>query len=339
MQPIADHPSRPRRFPVPVAPALDVARHLTDEVPLPGHGQTRRRWQVLATLAEHDLTTARVVEAHLDAVAILAEGETEVPAESTWGVFAAEAASARLEAHGPAVAAGDQPWTLTGTKPWCSLAGELSHALVTAHTPQGRRLFAVDLAAGRRDGTVTVEPGAWHSRGLVDVPSGPVRFSGVPAHPVGEAGWYLHRPGFAHGGIGVAACWFGGAAGVAKPLLTSDRTDLLTQRSRGTVDLRLRCARLALDDAAALVDAGAATGTDGELLAARTRSIVAEAAEVVLSEVGHALGPAPLTFDRAHATRVADLTVYLRQHHGDHDVAAVGQMLTKTAPETTQWPW
>lgn len=143
----------------------------------------------------------------------------------------------------------------------------------------------------------------------------------------------------------MAACWFGGAAGVARPLLDSPRDDLLTERSRGAVDLHLRTARLALDAAAADVDAGRAAGPAGELLAARTRSIVAAAAEAVLTEVGHALGPAPLTFDAAHAARVADLTVYLRQHHADRDVAAVGQLLRDAAPdggadrEEGRWPW
>jgi alkylation response protein AidB-like acyl-CoA dehydrogenase len=312
---------------------LEVARRLTDQTPLPGAGETRRRWQILATLARTNLTTARIVEAHLDAVAILAEAGRPVPRGSTWGVFAAESADELLRAE-PQVSS----WRLDGGKPWCSLAGELSHALVTAHTGQGRRLFAVDLEAARAEGTVRVRPHAWHSRGLLDVPSGPVGFSGVVAEPVGEAGWYLNRPGFAHGGIGVAACWFGGAVGVAAPLFASGRNDPLTQRSRGLVDLRLRSARLALEAAASDVDTGRATGVDGELLAVRTRSVVAEAAEVVLSEVGHALGPAPLTFDRDHAARVADLTVYLRQHHADHDVAAVGEMLTKVTPEETQWP-
>ncbi|WP_432560903.1 acyl-CoA dehydrogenase [Kineococcus sp. SYSU DK003] len=317
-----------------ITAALQVASHLTHQAPLPGRGETRRRWQVLATLAERDLTLARVTEAHLDAVAILAEAGTSVPAGTTWGVFAAEAPAARLEEH---------DGVLQGTGPWCSLADDLSHALVTAHTPAGRRLFAVDLAAGRAAGTVEVETGTWHSRGLVDVPSGPVHFRGAPAEPVGEVGWYLQRPGFAHGGIGVAACWFGGAVGVARPLLTSDRDDPLTRRSRGLVDLRLQVARLALDAAASAVDTGRAVGAAGELLAARTRSIVAAACEDVVTEVGHALGPAPLTFDAAHAARVADLTVYLRQHHAARDVAAVGEMvgelLDKTGPEETRWPW
>ena len=47
----------------------------------------------------------------------------------------------------------------------------------------------------------------------------------------------------------------------------------------------------------------------------------------MLGVVGRALGAGPLAHDREHATRVADLTVYLRQHHGERDLAALGATL------------
>ena len=52
----------------------------------------------------------------------------------TWGVYAAEGPGVRLEA----VDDGDG-WRLSGTKPWCSLAGVLDAALVTAHLAGGGR--------------------------------------------------------------------------------------------------------------------------------------------------------------------------------------------------------
>jgi hypothetical protein len=53
--------------------------------------------------------------------------------------------------------------------------------------------------------------------------------------------------------------------------------------------------------------------------------VIADAAERTLHEVGHALGPASLAFDEQHARRVADLTIYLRQHHGERDLAVLGR--------------
>ena len=61
-----------------------------------------------------------------------------------------------------------------------------------------------------------------------------------------------------------------------------------------------------------------------ELLALRTRAVVADAVERVLHQGAHALGPAPLAFDADHAGRVADLQLYVRQHHGERDLAALG---------------
>ena len=42
-----------------------------------------------------------------------------------------------------------------------------------------------------------------------------------------------------------------------------------------------------------------------------------------------ALGPGPLTTDDAHARRVSDLRIYLRQHHGERDLARLGRLLTR----------
>ena len=68
----------------------------------------------------------------------------------------------------------------------------------------------------------------------------------------------------------------------------------------------------------------------GAVLAARVRAVVADAAETGLTVVGHALGPAPLTADEEHARRVADLTVYVRQHHAERDLAALGSLVLES---------
>ncbi|WP_209562124.1 acyl-CoA dehydrogenase [Frigoribacterium sp. PvP032] len=338
------------RLPRTVADSLALAADLTSRggaAPVPGAGSTADLWLALATLAAHDVGAARAVEPHLDAVAILDQareaGVVALPARAssserfTWGVFAAEGPGAKLvaepvepsaDAGADAGASGAREpagasWTLSGTKPWCSLAGVLDGALVTAWVGDERRLFAVDL----RQAGVEVVPGAWHARGLVEIPSGPVAFEAVPATPVGEPGWYLRRPGFEWGGIAVAACWYGGAVGVAGALLRSAvarEPDPWLLRALGVVDERLGDARRALEEAAVAVDSGRAVGQEARLLAKRTRATVAYAAEDVLAAVGGALGPAPLASDPEHAKRVADLELYLRQRHALKDDASLG---------------
>jgi alkylation response protein AidB-like acyl-CoA dehydrogenase len=311
--------------------ALGLARRLGGTAPFPGEGRTSELWDLLAALGAADLSVARVVEPHLDALAILRQAGLGRPETGTvWGVFAAEGPGVKLEARRTA-----EGWRLHGTKPWCSLAGALSHAIVTAHTgPDTRRAFAV----GLRHPGVAVREGGWHALGLPGIPSGPVEFDGVPAEPVGEDGWYLKRPGFAWGGIGVAAVWHGGALGVARRLwaAASQRTpDQIALAHLGAADLALGTAQAALADAAAAVDGGLAEGAAGALLALRVRGTVAAAAETVLGVADHALGPAPLAFDAEHAQRVADLRLYLRQHHAERDTAALGRALL----EAGEQPW
>jgi hypothetical protein len=76
-----------------VASCLDLASHYGTRLPLPGGGATAVRWRLLADVAAHDLTAARILEAHTDALAILAES-SESDTDGTWGVFAAETSAA-----------------------------------------------------------------------------------------------------------------------------------------------------------------------------------------------------------------------------------------------------
>ncbi|BBZ20662.1 acyl-CoA dehydrogenase family protein [Mycolicibacterium gadium] len=298
------------------------------DLPLPGGGETARRWHRLAELAEVDVVAARLAEAHTDAVAILAElGGSESKSGQLWGVWAAESRDAVLSAHGDGEAT-----SLNGTKVWCSGAGLCTHALVTARLDSGERgLFAVDL----RNPGVRPLPSGWRNPGMAESDTRSVQFSDAPAKPVGRPGEYLSRPGFWHGAIGVAACWLGGARAVAQPLYARpahDPVDPHTLAHLGAVDAALAAGEAMLDSAAVAVDndplnrKGAA-----EMIARRTRAVIETAVEVSIGRTGRALGPAPLCQDAQHAKRVADLTVYVRQSHAERDLERLG-VLAGTAP-------
>lgn len=323
-------------------PDVDACLEIARELGPTSETLGRSTWtylQTLGSLGAGDLTVGRVVEPHLDALAIIGQAarrergvdgswpSVNAPRGSTWGVYAAHAPGAHLDAH----SVGGE-WMLSGVKPWCSLAGQLSHALITAHIDHTRRqVFAVDLS---HQG-VRVSDAPWVSRGLAAVRSTALELDAVPALPVGPPGWYLDRPGFAWGGVGVAAVWFGGACALAQTVLDSalrrdpDQVALL---HLGRLDLALQGAELALRAAADRIDSGEAKGSVGELMAARVRATVAAAAELTLTETARALGPAPLTSDEEHARRVADLAIYVRQHHGERDVARLGSLLVGRTP-------
>lgn len=327
------------------APSVDEALALAAEIggrtPRPAEGSTVALWEVLASLGATDLTVARVLEPHLDALTILQEArrqgvgpEQSWPDDATWGVYAAEGRGGRLlGSQHP-----DGHWELDGPKPWCSLAGHVSHALVTAWVGEGRRLFAVAL----RQPGVAVQPAEhWVSRGLSEVTSTGLTFAGVPTVPVGEVDWYLTRPGFAWGGAGVAAIWFGASVALARRLYDATQVrppDQVALMHLGAVDAALSRARAVLVDAAAVADSGAGAAA-ADLTCQRVRQVVADTAHEVLDRVGAALGPGPLTSEEEHARRVADLTVYLRQHHGERDQARLGSSLSTDGPDGEAWAW
>ncbi len=297
------------------------AGHL--QLPLPGSGRTAQRWRRLSELTEVDVVAGRLAEAHTDAVAILAElGGGAARSDELWGVWAAEPPDAVVTARG----AGDA-LVLDGTKAWCSGAGLCTHALVTAHLTDGQRgLFAVDL----REKAVQPLETTWRNPGMADSDTRSVQFSCAPAHPVGQPGDYLSRPGFWFGAIGVAACWLGGARAVSAPLYlraASSSADDHLLAHLGAVDAAITAAEATLAVAAEHVDADPHNRSgSAELIARRARAVVEKAVDEALQRTDRALGPGPLCLDEKHARAVADLTVYVRQSHAERDLAALGAL-------------
>ncbi|MFC4224846.1 acyl-CoA/acyl-ACP dehydrogenase [Lysinibacter cavernae] len=343
---------------------IDWAVGVGTSAPFPGEGSTSLLWSLLASAAAWDVGIARILEPHLDALAIFRQAPPATDLASvgagplsSWGVFAAEGPASTLRA----TETGPGAWVLTGDKPWCSLAGQLSHALVTAviNDEGARQLFVVNL----RTEDVSAHEGPWASRGLQQVVSAPVTFKNSVAVPVGDPGWYLDRAGFWWGGLGVAACWYGGAVGVARRVAAAamnpnTEPDQLMLTAIGRLDVLLGGSRALLAEAAHSVDAAGATARShvaddhaeppsagashtqrsGVLSAARVRADAAATAERVIGEAGHALGPAPLALDEDHARRVADLMVYIRQHHADRDLASLGRKLL-ASDDSEVAPW
>lgn len=301
--------------------SADVRAHTGRPWPLPGAGRTLERWRLLAEVAADDLPLAKLVEPHHDAVAILAELGAPAPAlDETWAVWAAEPPFAVVTA----TPSGSSRWRLDGTKAFCSGAGVVSHALVTAEAPDGARLFAVRLD----DDGVTEQAGhEWRGAGMWRAGTRTLDLVAVYATPVGGVGDYVARPGFWAGAIGVAACWLGGARGVAETLEdAADRLDAHGLAHLGAVRAALDASDLVLAAAADRLDASWPRRQDVERLATSVRTQVASTVDLVVDRVGRALGPAPLAFDGRHAEHVADLQVFVRQHHAERDLETLGRL-------------
>ncbi|WP_289240854.1 acyl-CoA dehydrogenase family protein [Delftia sp.] len=311
--------------------ALLVAQG-ADRLPLPGHGHTLQRWRALAEVAAHSLSLAKLYEGHTDALAILSELQADLATEGLrWAVWCAEPPGERVQATPTAphaAAHAGMAVQLSGYKPWCSGARAVDRALVSGWLADGRRcLIAVtmDQPGIRRDDS------HWQAVGMAASASADVHFDGATGVLVGAPGQYLSRPGFHHGGAGVAACWHGAAARIASHLqqAVGQGEDPHRQAHLGALDVALAGAAGLLRDAAARIDA---TPSDPCLLAvSRARLAVEAAAEEVLRRVPRAIGPGPLCKNRGLAQLMADLPVFIRQSHAERDQAALGRLLADKA--------
>ena len=324
----------------PVAASLQrLVRLGLDRLPMPGSGATRERWQVLAAVAEFDLSLAKLYEGHTDALAILTElgalspGTNGVAQPATWCVWAAESPQGRTLIEPQA----DGSVRLHGAKFWCSGADTASHALLTAWYPDKRGPQLVRIALDQPG--VTVVADGWHAVGMAASTSLTVQFDDAIGSTVGDCGQYLARPGFWQGGAGIAACWLGGARGIALALFSSSQLRGEGLRAQlglsalGKVDMALEAAGATLREAARWIDAH--PRDDASEVALRARLVIEEAARRVLDEAGRALGATPFCRDRSFARAAADLPVFIRQSHAERDCIALGERLLSS--EASPW--
>lgn len=319
-----------RPLELPPAADLDLATAISALVslPLPASGRTGDRFATLAEVAALDLSLGRLAEGHADAVAILAEAGRPFGG-GTWGVWAADPGALRAVPDG-------RGWRVYGRKPWCSGVGLLTDALLTATSPDGPRLFALDLSVSG----VAPVPGTWPAVGMSGSDSFDVEVDvSVPSSAaLGPPGWYVDRPGFWFGSVGVAACWLGGAIGAVRSLagfLGCREPDEHQLAHLGGAAARCGTVASAIEAGARRIDDPAIEQREARMLAWQIRHTVEEACLAVLVDVSRGGGAGPLGHDAEQAQRVADLTVYLRQHHARRDAAALGRALLDHEPGRT----
>ena len=292
------------------------------ELPDPGQGRTADRWTALAELGRTDLALARLAEGHTDATSILRQAGREPVRGAVYGVWAARSGGTGAMLSGT---------TLTGTVRFCSGAHSLDRALVAASGDDGKSVL-LDVALDNP--RISRIDGTWQPLGMDASDSPDVVFGDVTAKdPVGPPGFYTERPGFWWGGGGVAAVWYGGCAGLL------DRTEQILRNGRGPDDHQLahlgelhamRAATAALmHQTAALIDSGTQDDVVTEIWT--LRSSAEQCARAVVDRVPRIVGPTPLSRDRSFAQSLADLQVYVRQHHAERDYAALGRRLFEAA--------
>lgn len=299
-------------------------------VPLPAGGATLERWRMLAAAGALDLSLVKLFEGHTDALAILAELHgPPAPPQSLWGTWCAEPPSARLTFESRAL---NGVVHLNGIKAWCSGAAQVSHALVSAWDSNSSQWL---VAVGVKQPGVRITDEGWHAVGMAPTRSVDVHFRDAVGTLVGGAGDYVQRPGFWHGGGGIAACWWGGAYAIASMTQHAlrSRADPHALAHLGAIDIAMASSAATLREAAAWIDAHPLA--DAQLVALRVRSLVEAAATTVMQHAGRALGAGPLCRNARFAQAMADLPVYLRQSHAERDLAALAALVLR---EEAPWP-
>jgi hypothetical protein len=335
----------------------ELAARELDQLPLPGGGSTLQRWQALAAVASFDLSLAKLYEGHTDALAIVAELDAELDsntasnaaAESSaeamnrftpgcqlWGVWAAESRLSKVTYEHSDDKRSATEVKLFGTKTWCSGAAHVTHGLLTAWGVDGVGPQLVSVAVNQPG--LSVDSTAWRAVGMAGSHSLDVTFDGAVAHQVGKPGDYLNRPGFWHGGAGIAACWYGGALSLGRAFCAAVKEAPPAHRNPyqmaalGKVDLSLRSTALLLREAAHWIDAHPLD--DAETVALRVRLAAEVCAQRVLDEAGRALGPSAFCRDARFARTAADLPVFIRQCHGERDFAALANSALQNTPDS-----
>ncbi|WP_322880651.1 acyl-CoA dehydrogenase family protein [Pandoraea sputorum] len=296
-----------------------------DALPYPGGGDTRSRWRMLADIGSVDLCLAKLFESHTDALAIFHELRDATPAGPVGmcAVWCSEPPTARVTLT-PCERDGREV-TLTGTKAWCSGARHVRSALVSAWDGETPCLVFVDLAQAQT-GRIEVEPKEWHAIGMACTQSFDVTFHEARAHRVGAPGAYLSRPGFHHGGAGIAACWYGAAAGIAdvvRETMSGRSDDPHALAHMGVIDVALVQAASVLRETAQMIDAHPEAPSLHHVR--RARLSVEACAETVLRHAPRAVGPGPMCRNARFAQLLADLPVFIRQSHAERDLAELGQ--------------
>jgi alkylation response protein AidB-like acyl-CoA dehydrogenase len=293
-------------------------------VALPGRGDTWSRFVVLSDAAALDLSLGRLGEGHLDALAILAEAGHDPAGNGPYAVWAARAAEGDLVATPTS-----EGWRIDGRKGFCSGAGMVERALVTADAPDGPRLFDLEVTGPG----VEVCPQSWPAVGMAGSASSTVLFRGVAAHApqaIGPPGFYTERVGFWWGAAGVAACWWGGARALLDTVgrYLQDRAAPETELAAfGAASARYRSISETLRWAASEIDEGRGQLERARRAALVVREVVHDGCVTILALAAAAGGARPICLDAVQSRRSADLYAYLAQHHGGRDAVALGREL------------
>ena len=281
-----------------------------------------------------DIPLGRLVEGHVDALRILGQAGVEPKPAARYGVWASRSAGTGIAAvvEGAAL-------RLNGTIRFASGAGILDRALVPVWVNPDTHLL-VDLAVAE----LPVDRSHWNTSAMRVSQSHTVTVADLvvdAAGVVGEPGFYLDRPGFLPGGVGVAAVWAGGLSrvlGVTVAMLAGRRVTEAQDARLGRARWQLLAALTAVRTAGTRLDQlwpermHATTATVIADVVTESRAVVAHSVMTALADVRLLAGPAGLAFDPDLGHALDDLGLYAAQLNVDAEATRLGTALRSPRP-------
>jgi alkylation response protein AidB-like acyl-CoA dehydrogenase len=293
----------------------------------------------LRAVGYRDLVLGRLIEGHGNAIALVsrcgterqrATADAEAATGHLFGVWnTAPADGVRI------VARGDGWFELGGRKTFCSGAGTVTRALITARDAAGSSqmlLVPMDRVPAR------IDRSSWDPLGMRESDSFAVDFSGVRLESdaaIGDIGDYDRQPWFGAGAARFVAVQAGGIVRLADELAafavrrsTGDDAVQMTRLGECVV-----AARTAAQWVRACAEAWAAwdiasTAEHEKILQSTVdaaRYAIERAALDVLERVERAVGARGLLAPEPFAALVRDLRMYLRQPAPDLAISRVGR--------------
>jgi len=320
------------RFPADAFAVLAAEQALT----LTASGGLSRagEWAAVRAVAAADGAVGRLYEGHLNAVervALLAPDplrSDELAAVArgrllgVWGAdpLPSEGEPAWLEPDGGG-------WALRGVKVFCSGAGGLDRAVVTARHPLGGppRLAYVALEDG-----VEVDRAWFRGAGMRASESHRVIFHGATVLALlGQPGELVREPWFSRDAMRTAAAWAGIADSAAADALAQLAARPEPDDLQAAAAARIAAARATIDRWLEHGAARADAEPDAPLveLAVQLRLAIAEAGRALLDEAARACGSRPFATGSALDRARRDFELFVLQHRLEPMLVRTGRAL------------
>jgi alkylation response protein AidB-like acyl-CoA dehydrogenase len=289
---------------------------------------------ILRLLGRGNPSVGRIIEAHVNAVRLLARDATSQQS-TTLATLLQEGALLGLwvtDAPGqPLILDGA---TLRGSKLPCSGAGHVTHALVTVGTGHGTRMALLPTAG------LQVRPLAGHTQGMRAAAQGQVAFDGTPLPPgamFGPAEAYLAEPDLSCGAWRTSAVTVGLLDALlpafAAALRARSHQDAPLQQERfGLATIQHRTAALWLDHVAPVAEGDTLPVADRIALVNLGRIAIEAACLETMQLVQRGLGLQAFLVGQPVELLCRDLGTYLRQPAPDMVLTEAAAHVLATLP-------